>query len=72
MLYMCSPERMRKSIDAANKSPRTRTRAGSVTMTCGVPVYLHDDLKIAYEAARRGLAFYGALPFTIESVEGRF
>jgi alkanesulfonate monooxygenase SsuD/methylene tetrahydromethanopterin reductase-like flavin-dependent oxidoreductase (luciferase family) len=64
MLYMCSPERMRKSIDAANQVARDRGRApGSVTMTCGVPVFLHDDLKVAYEAARRGLAFYGALPF---------
>jgi alkanesulfonate monooxygenase SsuD/methylene tetrahydromethanopterin reductase-like flavin-dependent oxidoreductase (luciferase family) len=64
MLYMCTPERMRKSIDAANQVARERGRApGSLTMTCGVPVYLHDDLKIAYEAARRGLAFYGALPF---------
>ena len=32
-------------------------------MTCGLPVFLHDDLKIAYESARRGLAFYGALPY---------
>jgi 5,10-methylenetetrahydromethanopterin reductase len=64
MLYMCSPERMRKSIDAANHVARDRGRAaGSVTMTCGVPVFLHDDLKVAHEAARRGLAFYGALPF---------
>ena len=64
MLYMCPPERMRKSIDAANKVARDLGRApGSVTMTCGVPVFLHDDLKVAYEAARRGLAFYGALPF---------
>jgi alkanesulfonate monooxygenase SsuD/methylene tetrahydromethanopterin reductase-like flavin-dependent oxidoreductase (luciferase family) len=63
MLYMCTPERMRKSIDAANQIARERGRAGSVTMTCGVPVFLHDDLNVAYEAARRGLAFYGALPF---------
>ncbi|HVN29241.1 MAG TPA: LLM class flavin-dependent oxidoreductase [Candidatus Binataceae bacterium] len=64
MLYMCSPERMRKSIDAANKVASERGRAsGSLTNTCGVPVYLHDDLKTAYEAARRGLAFYGGLPF---------
>ncbi len=64
MLYMCPPERMRKSIDAANQVARNLGRApGSVTMTCGVPVFLHDDLKVAYEAARRGLAFYGALPF---------
>ena len=64
MLYMCTPERMRKSIDAANTVARDLGRApSSITMTCGVPVFLHDDLKVAYEAARRGLAFYGALPF---------
>ena len=64
MLYMCTPERMRKSIDAANQVAKERARApGSVTMTCGLPVFLHDDLNVAYEAARRGLAFYGALPF---------
>lgn len=64
MLYMCPPERMKKSIDAANKVATEKGRPpGSLTMTCGVPVYLHDDLKAAYEAARRGLAFYGALPF---------
>jgi alkanesulfonate monooxygenase SsuD/methylene tetrahydromethanopterin reductase-like flavin-dependent oxidoreductase (luciferase family) len=64
MLYMCTPERMRKAIDAANKVALDLGRpAGSLTMTCGLPVFLHDDLKVAYEAARRGLAFYGALPF---------
>jgi len=64
MLYMCPPERMRKSIDAANRVAKEKGRApGSLTMTCGVPLFLHDDLKTAYEAARRGLAFYGALPF---------
>jgi len=64
MLYMCPPERMRKSIDAANAVAREHGRKpGSLTNTCGVPVFLHEDLKTAYEAARRGLAFYGALPF---------
>jgi alkanesulfonate monooxygenase SsuD/methylene tetrahydromethanopterin reductase-like flavin-dependent oxidoreductase (luciferase family) len=64
MLYMCPPQRMRKSMDAANEVAKQRGRApGSLTMTCGVPVFLHDDLKVAYEAARRGLAFYGAMPF---------
>jgi alkanesulfonate monooxygenase SsuD/methylene tetrahydromethanopterin reductase-like flavin-dependent oxidoreductase (luciferase family) len=64
MLYMCTPERMRKSIDVANQAAREHGRApGSLTMTCGLPVFLHDDLKTAYDAARRGLAFYGALPF---------
>jgi len=64
MLYMCTPERMRKSIDAANQVATKQGRAkGCLTMTCGLPVFLHDDLKTAYEAARRGLSFYGALPF---------
>ena len=64
MLYMCTPQRMRKSIDAASQVARDLARPpGSLTMTCGLPVFLHDDLKVAYEAARRGLAFYGALPF---------
>jgi alkanesulfonate monooxygenase SsuD/methylene tetrahydromethanopterin reductase-like flavin-dependent oxidoreductase (luciferase family) len=64
MLYMCPPERMRKSIDAANKVAEEKKRArGSLTMTCGVPVFLSDDLNLAYDTARRGLAFYGALPF---------
>lgn len=64
MLYMCTPERMRKSIDAAIRVARDHGRApDSLTMTCGVPVFMHDDLDTAYEAARRGLAFYGALPF---------
>jgi alkanesulfonate monooxygenase SsuD/methylene tetrahydromethanopterin reductase-like flavin-dependent oxidoreductase (luciferase family) len=64
MLYMCTPERMRMSIDAANQVAKDCGRVpGSMTMTCGLPVFLHDDLNVAYEAARRGLAFYGALPF---------
>jgi len=64
MLYMCTPERMRKSIDAANQVAKDRGRAkDSLTMTCGLPVFLHDDLKTAYDTARRGLSFYGALPF---------
>src|SRR5207247_2391956 len=48
MLYMCTPERMRKSIDAANAVASDRGRPpGCLTMTCGVPVFLHDDLKVA-------------------------
>jgi 5,10-methylenetetrahydromethanopterin reductase len=64
MLYLCPPERMRKSIDAARAAAQAAGRKPSdVTMTCGVPVFLHDDLKTAYATARRGLSFYGALPF---------
>jgi alkanesulfonate monooxygenase SsuD/methylene tetrahydromethanopterin reductase-like flavin-dependent oxidoreductase (luciferase family) len=64
MLYLCTPERMRKSIDAAHESARQHGRKPSdIAMTAGVPVFLHDDLKTAYATARRGLAFYAALPF---------
>ena len=64
MLYLCTPERMRKSIDAAHQAARQHGRKPSdIAMTVGVPVFLHDDLKTAYASARRGLAFYAALPF---------
>lgn len=64
MLYLCTPERMRKSIDVAHEAARQHGRKPSdIAMTAGVPVFLHDDLKTAYASARRGLAFYAALPF---------
>jgi len=64
MLYLCPPERMRKSIDAARAAAQGAGRKPTdVTMTCGLPVFLHEDLKVAYATARRGLSFYGALPF---------
>lgn len=64
MFYLCPPERMRQAIDAAHATARAAGRKpADVTMTCGVPVFLHDDLKVAYETAQRGLSFYGALPF---------
>ena len=64
MLYLCTPERMRKSAEVAHEEARKRGRKPSdVTVTVGVPVFLHNDLKRAYAAAQRGLSFYGALPF---------
>jgi alkanesulfonate monooxygenase SsuD/methylene tetrahydromethanopterin reductase-like flavin-dependent oxidoreductase (luciferase family) len=64
MLYLCTPERMRKSIDVAHESAKQYGRKPSaVVATVGLPVFLHNDLKIAYAAAQRGLSFYGALPF---------
>jgi alkanesulfonate monooxygenase SsuD/methylene tetrahydromethanopterin reductase-like flavin-dependent oxidoreductase (luciferase family) len=64
MLYLCSPDRMRKSIMAARAAAEESGRAvTSVKMTVGLPVFMHDDLARAYEAARKGLAFYAALPF---------
>ena len=64
MLYLCTPERMRKSIDVAHESAKQYGRKPSaVVATVGLPVFLHNDLKVAYAAAQRGLSFYGALSF---------
>jgi alkanesulfonate monooxygenase SsuD/methylene tetrahydromethanopterin reductase-like flavin-dependent oxidoreductase (luciferase family) len=64
MLYMCTPERMRKSIDVAHEAAKQHARKpADIAATVGLPVFLHDDLKVARAAAQRGLAFYGALPF---------
>jgi alkanesulfonate monooxygenase SsuD/methylene tetrahydromethanopterin reductase-like flavin-dependent oxidoreductase (luciferase family) len=64
MLYMCTPERVRKSIDAAHETAKAHARKPTdIAATVGLSVFLHDDLKVARAAAQRGLAFYGALPF---------
>ena len=64
MLYLCPPERMRKSIEVAREAAKRHGRRPSaIVATVGLPVFLHNDLKVAYAAAQRGLAFYGALPF---------
>lgn len=64
MLYLCPPERMRKSIDAAREVAQKHGRkASDIVNTVGVPVFLHNDMKHAYAAAQRGLSFYGTLPF---------
>jgi hypothetical protein len=38
-------------------------KSADIVATVGLPVFLHNDLKVAHAAAQRGLAFYGALPF---------
>jgi len=64
MLYLCTPERMRKSIMVARAAAEEHGRPlTAVKMTIGLPVFMHDDLDRAYSAARKGLAFYAALPF---------
>jgi alkanesulfonate monooxygenase SsuD/methylene tetrahydromethanopterin reductase-like flavin-dependent oxidoreductase (luciferase family) len=64
MLYLCTPERMRRSAEAAHEeAQKHRRKPSAVTITVGLPVFLHNDLKRAYSAAQRGLSFYGALPF---------
>jgi alkanesulfonate monooxygenase SsuD/methylene tetrahydromethanopterin reductase-like flavin-dependent oxidoreductase (luciferase family) len=64
MLYLCTPERMRRSAEVAHEeAQKYRRKASDITITVGLPVFLHSDLKRAYAAAQRGLSFYGALPF---------
>ena len=64
MLYLCTPDRMRRSAEVAQDEARKHGRKPSdITITVGLPVFLHNDLKRAYAAAQRGMSFYGALPF---------
>ncbi len=64
MLYLCTPERMRRSIAAARaEAARHGRKPADIAITMGLPVFLHDDRARAIESARRGLSFYAALPF---------
>src|SRR6266851_446253 len=57
MLYLCPPERMRRSIDVAREAAVKHGRkASDVVATMGVPVFMHDDMKQAYAAARDAIA----------------
>jgi alkanesulfonate monooxygenase SsuD/methylene tetrahydromethanopterin reductase-like flavin-dependent oxidoreductase (luciferase family) len=64
MLYLCSPQRMRASADAAHKTAVAAGRKSSdVAVTVGVPAFIDEDRGRALEAARRALSFYASLPF---------
>ena len=64
MLYLAWPERMRLEIDAAvTEAARHGRPRESLRITMGIPTFLDDDRERALNAARRGLAFYLALPF---------
>jgi alkanesulfonate monooxygenase SsuD/methylene tetrahydromethanopterin reductase-like flavin-dependent oxidoreductase (luciferase family) len=64
MLYLCTPDRTQRSATVAREEAVKHGRKSSdITVTVGLPVFLHNDLKRAYAAAQRGLSFYGALPF---------
>ncbi|MGH7933979.1 MAG: LLM class flavin-dependent oxidoreductase [Candidatus Binataceae bacterium] len=64
MLHLCTPARLRMVIDAARTTTVKHGRSPSaLAITHGMPVFMHDDLKTAYAAARKGLAFYVALPY---------
>jgi len=64
MLLMCTPERVRRLADAAAESARSHGRKpADVKITAGAPVFMHNDLNRAYEAARAALVPYAMLPF---------
>jgi alkanesulfonate monooxygenase SsuD/methylene tetrahydromethanopterin reductase-like flavin-dependent oxidoreductase (luciferase family) len=63
-LYMCSAQRMRRLAQAArDEASRHGRKPSDVTITMGLPTFVHDDLGRAMSVARRRLAFYGSLPF---------
>jgi 5,10-methylenetetrahydromethanopterin reductase len=64
MLYLAWPERMRIEIEAAaSEALRHGRDRSSLRITMGLPLFLDDNRERALNAARRGLAFYLALPF---------
>ncbi|HUY17948.1 MAG TPA: LLM class flavin-dependent oxidoreductase [Candidatus Binataceae bacterium] len=64
MLYMCPPPRMKTMIDAAREAAvKAGREPAGIGVTMGLPVFLDDDLKAAYDAARRDLATYLGLQF---------
>jgi 5,10-methylenetetrahydromethanopterin reductase len=63
MLYLCSRDRyqravarMRQGAEAAGRNP------GSVATSVLIPVFVHDDLAIARQAAREFLVHYAGMP----------
>lgn len=62
-LVLTSEGRLRQIVSAARDSARRRGRApGEVAIACGVMTFVHEDLALAREAARAGLAFFMLLP----------
>jgi alkanesulfonate monooxygenase SsuD/methylene tetrahydromethanopterin reductase-like flavin-dependent oxidoreductase (luciferase family) len=64
MLHLAWPERMRTEIDAAYDEALKHGRdRKALAITMGLPVFIDDNRERALGAARRGLAFFFALPF---------
>jgi len=62
-LVLSSEERLRQIIGAARDSARRHGRnPDEVAIACGVMTFVHEDLGLAREAARAGLAFFMLLP----------
>jgi alkanesulfonate monooxygenase SsuD/methylene tetrahydromethanopterin reductase-like flavin-dependent oxidoreductase (luciferase family) len=64
LLVHCTAQRLSQVIRAARESARQfGRRPDVVTVATSVQAYVHDDLKLAQEAARAGMALYLGLPY---------
>ncbi len=62
-LVLSSEERLRRVIRTARDSAAQHgRRPGQVAIACGVMTFVHDDLALARETARSGMAFFMLLP----------
>jgi alkanesulfonate monooxygenase SsuD/methylene tetrahydromethanopterin reductase-like flavin-dependent oxidoreductase (luciferase family) len=64
LLVHCTAQRLSQMIRAAHESARQFGRRPDVVSVCTtVQAYAHDDVKLAREAARAGMALYMGLPY---------
>jgi alkanesulfonate monooxygenase SsuD/methylene tetrahydromethanopterin reductase-like flavin-dependent oxidoreductase (luciferase family) len=64
LLVHCTAQRLAKVIQTVRGSARQfGRRPDVVTVATSVQTYIHDDLKLAKEAARAGMALYMGLPY---------
>jgi alkanesulfonate monooxygenase SsuD/methylene tetrahydromethanopterin reductase-like flavin-dependent oxidoreductase (luciferase family) len=64
LLVHCTAQRLSQMIRAAHESARQFGRRPDVVTICtSVQAYVHDDIKVAREAARSGMALYMGLPY---------
>ncbi len=64
MLVHCTAQRLSQVIRTARESARHHgRRPDEVAVATAVQVYLHDNVKLAREAARAGMALYMGLPY---------
>ncbi len=64
LLVHCTAQRLSQVIGAARDSARSHGRRPDiVTVATSAQVYLHEDIRLAKEAARAGMALYMGLPY---------
>lgn len=64
LLVHCTAQRLSQVIRTARESARQHgRRPDEVNVATAVQVYLHDDVRLARDAARAGMALYMGLPY---------